>query len=235
VHSPDEQPLVKDVPRRPDPGVAGSRKLAQISQIVGFGWAAFWWFLAPSEGAARWYVGAAGAALVIGVRIFLRFKGSELVDISHLRCELDHPAVRRGDRGSVRLTVLDPTRVRGDLHLSVMCRETYHYRTNSDNHGPRRQVRSHVLWDAPLGAPTPGRPLEFQVPPELPFSWEGTIVKYTWTVTATEKVERGLDPTIELPFSWEGTIVKYRWTVTATEKVARGLDPTIELPLEVLP
>jgi hypothetical protein len=196
----DDQPLVSKLPHRPDPGVAGSRKLVQIAQIAGFGWAVFWWLLAPSEGPARWYVGAAGVVAVVGVRVWLRVKGSELVDISHLRFELDQPAVRRGGRAQVRLTVLDPARVRGPLRVSVACHETYDYRVDSDNHAPRRRERTHVLWEAPVAEnPPSGDPVAFDVPPQLPFSWEGTIVKYRWTVTATEKVERSLDPTVELP------------------------------------
>ena len=196
----DDQPLVRNLPRRPDPGVAGSRKLVQISQTAGFAWAIFWWFVAPSEGPAHWYVGAAGVGLVVGIRIWLHVKGSEMVDISHLRFELDQPAVRRGGRAQARLTVLDPTRVRGPLQISVACHETYDYRAGGNNGGSHQARRTHLLWDAHVADdPASGQPVTFDVPPQLPFSWEGTIVKYRWTVTATEKVDRRLDPTVELP------------------------------------
>jgi hypothetical protein len=196
----DDLPLIRDVPRRPDPGVAGSRKLVQIAQSAAFVWIVFWWLFAPSEGPARWYVGAAGALLVIGIRVWLHLKGSELVDVSHLRFELLEPSVRRGRRAQVRLTILDPARVRGTLAIGVACHETYDYTSDTDNHGPRRRQRSHILWEARLADnPASGDPVAFEVPPHLPFTWEGTIVKYRWTLTATEKVERRLDPTIELP------------------------------------
>jgi hypothetical protein len=45
----------------------------------------------------------------------------------------------------------------------------------------------------------PSQTVAFDIAKELPFSYEGDYVKYTWKVTATERVERGLDPTIELP------------------------------------
>ena len=196
----EDKPLIRDLPRRPDPGAAGARKLGRIAQSVGFAWIVFWWFFAPADGPARWYVGAAGLLLVAGVKIWLDVKGPKLVDISHLRFELAEPAVRRGRRAQVRLTVLEPGRVRGPLHVGVACTETYDYRRDSDASGPSRGTAVNVLWQSRLAEnPPSGEPVAFDVPPQLPFSWEGTIVKYRWTVTATEKVERSLDPVIELP------------------------------------
>jgi hypothetical protein len=195
----DDLPLVRDLPRRSDPGSAGRGRIAKLSQAVGLGWAAFWWVFGPADGAARWYVGAAGVVLVAGARILLQTKGAAALDVSHLRLELATPAIRRGGRGQVTLTVLEPEKVRGRIDVTVSCTETYAYRVDSDRAGSSRRTASQVLWKWPLVVePKPSQQIPFDLPPHLPFSWDGDLVKYIWTVTATERVERGLDPTIEL-------------------------------------
>jgi hypothetical protein len=205
---PDEQqqqdegsdlPLVRDtaVPKRAQPGDAGRRRIAGISSAVGGGWAFLWFVFGPDDGAARWWVGGAGLVLIAAVRIWLHTHGARALDVSHLQLDLAEPVVRRGARVEARLTVLDPSRLRGDLRAQVACTETYDYRVDSDRHGPSRRTRTHGLWDQPI--PIAGESIVFDIPRELPPSWEGTIVKYSWTLTVREHVERGLDPTLELP------------------------------------
>lgn len=191
-------PLVRELPRRAQPGEAGTRKLTAISTSVGTGWAFFWFVFGPDEGAARWWVGGAGLVLVAAVRIWLHTHGAKALDVSHLRFELSHPAIRRGGRAEARLTVLDSSRLRGELRAGIACTETYDYRVDSNNHGPSRRTRTHELWTLSL-TPGPDGTVAFDIPRELPPSWEGTIVKYRWKLTLREHVERGLDPTIELP------------------------------------
>jgi hypothetical protein len=99
----------------------------------------------------------------------------------------------------VTLSVLEPEKVRGQVDVTVKCVETYAYRVDSDQAGSSRRDGHETLWRWPVVVePKPSQTIAFDVPPNLPFSWEGDYVKYTWTVTATERVERGLDPTIEL-------------------------------------
>lgn len=153
----------------------------------------------PSGGAAKWLIGGAGVVLVVAARFLLQTKGAAALDVSHLRLELATPQVRRGARVQVTLSVLEPEKVRGQIDVTVACVETYAYKADSDRAGPSRRDATNVLWKWPtVVEPKPAQTIAFDLPPQLPFSWQGNYVKYTWTVTATERVERGLDPTIEL-------------------------------------
>jgi hypothetical protein len=144
-------------------------------------------------------VGALGVFVVVGARVLLQTKGAEQLDVSHLRLELATPQVRRGGRGQITLSVLQPEQVRGQIDLAVECVESYAYKVDSDRAGSSRRTARETLWKWPVVVePRPSQQIAFDVPPHLPFSWDGDLVKYTWTVTATERVERGLDPTIEL-------------------------------------
>jgi hypothetical protein len=194
----DDLPLVRDLPRRPQPGDAGVRRIRRLSTTAGTAWAFAWFVFGPDDGAARWWVGAAGLVLVAAVRVWLHTHGARALDVSHLRLELARPAVRRGERAEARLTVLDRSRLRGDLRAALACTETYDYRVDSDDRGPRRRTRTHALWTQQL-APAPDGAIAVDIPRELPPTWEGTLVKYRWTLTVREHVKRGLDPTIELP------------------------------------
>ncbi len=197
----NDLPLVHEeaLPKRAQPGDAGRRRIASISTAVGGGWAFLWFVFGPDEGSARWIVGAIGLVAIAAVRIWLATHGAKALDVSHLELELAEPAVRRGGRLHARLTVTDPARLRGDLRAQIDCVETYDYRVDSDhdNRGPRRRTRNHGLWKAPI--PITDGSIVVDIPRELPPSWQGTIVKYTWTLTVREHVERGLDPTVELP------------------------------------
>jgi hypothetical protein len=129
----------------------------------------------------------------------LQTKGAAALDVSHMRLELATPTVRRGGRAQVTLSVLEPEKVRGQIDVTVACAETYAYRVDSDRGGSSRREATNVLWKWPtVVQPLPSQTLAFDLPPDRPFSYDGNLVKYTWTVTATERVERGLDPTIEL-------------------------------------
>jgi hypothetical protein len=195
-------PLVREeaLPRRAQPGDAGRRKITQISTTVGGAWAFFWFVFGPDGGAAKWILGAAGLVAIAAVRIWLHTHGAKALDISHLNLELAQPAARRGDRVQATLTVLDQSRLRGQLRATIACTETYDYRvdSNRDNRGPRRRKRTRELWTTQVPI-ADGGALLFDLPRELPPTWEGTIVKYRWTLTVREHVERGLDPTIEMP------------------------------------
>jgi hypothetical protein len=196
----DDLPLVRDVPRRADPGSAGRRRIAQISQTVGVGWAAFWWFLAPSAGAARWVVGAAGGLLIVGARFWLGTQGARALDVSHLDLQLTSTVARRGQPVEVTLAVTEPARVRGRIDVTVACVESYAYKVHSDRSGPSRRTGHNALWQRPFALqPLPSQSIRIDIPEEAPFSYDGDYVAYTWTVTATERVARGLDPVIELP------------------------------------
>lgn len=196
----EDLPLVRDVPKRGDPGAHGRQRIARISQTIGVAWIGFWWFLAPSGGSARWIVGAAGGLLIIGARAWLNIKAPALLDVSHLDLRLKSPVARRGSRVEVELAVTEPEKVRGSIDVTVACIESYAYKVDSDRQGPSRRTGHNTLWRWPqVIQPLPTQTIGFDIARELPFSYEGDYVKYTWTVTATERVERGLDPTIELP------------------------------------
>lgn len=196
----EDLPLVRDVPKRGDPGAHGRQRIARISQTIGVAWIGFWWFLAPSGGSARWIVGAAGGLLIIGARAWLNIKAPALLDVSHLDLRLKSPVARRGSRVEVELAVTEPEKVRGNIDVTVACVESYAYKVDSDRQGPSRRTGHNTLWRWPqVVQPLPTQTIAFDIAGELPFSYDGNYVKYTWTVTATERVERGLDPTIELP------------------------------------
>ena len=195
----EDLPLIRDVPKRADPGAHGRQRIARISQTIGIAWIGFWWFLAPSGGSARWIVGAAGGLLIVGARAWLNMKAPALLDVSHLELKLSSPVARRGSRVEVELAVPEPEKVRGAIDVTVACVESYAYRVDSDKHNNRRTGHN-TLWKYPtVVQPLATQTIAFDIARELPFSYEGDYVKYTWTVTATERVERGLDPTIELP------------------------------------
>jgi hypothetical protein len=196
----EDLPLVRDIPKRGDPGAHGRQRIARISQTIGIVWIGFWWFLAPSGGNARWIVGAAGGLLIVGARAWLNMKAPALLDVSHLDLKLRSPLARRGSRVEVELAVTEPEKVRGAIDVTVTCVESYAYKVDSDKHGPSRRTGHNMLWKYPqVVQPLPTQTIAFDIARELPFSYNGDYVKYTWTVTATERVERGLDPTIELP------------------------------------
>lgn len=196
----DDLPLLREVPRRADPGAAGRARISKISQTIGVVWIGFWWFLAPDAGSARWIVGAAGGILIIGARFWLHTQAPKLLDVSHLDMKLASPVARRGERVEVELAVTQPERVRGQIDVTVTCVESYAYKVDSDRSGPSRRTGHNTLWKWPtVVQPLPAQTIAFDLPKETPFSYDGNYVKYTWKVTATERVERGLDPTIELP------------------------------------
>jgi hypothetical protein len=196
----EDLPLIRDVPERADPGAHGRQRIARISQTIGVVWIGFWWFLAPDSGDARWIVGGAGGVLIIGARAWLHMKAPALLDVSHLDLRLRSPVARRGSRVEVELAVTEPEKVRGAIDVTVTCVESYAYKVDSDRQGPSRRTGHNMLWKWPqVVQPLPTQTIAFDIAKELPFSYAGDYVKYTWTVTATERVERGLDPTIELP------------------------------------
>ncbi len=196
----EDLPLVRDVPKRGDPGAHGRQRIARISQTIGVAWIGFWWFLAPSGGSARWIVGAAGGLLIIGARFWLQTQAPKLLDVTHLDLKLNASVARRGQRVDVTLTVTEPEKVRGQIDVMVTCVESYAYKVDSDRQGPSRRTGHNTLWKWPqVVQALPSQTVAFDIAKELPFSYEGDYVKYTWKVTATERVERGLDPTIELP------------------------------------
>jgi hypothetical protein len=196
----EDLPLIREVPKRADPGAAGRRRIANISQTIGVVWIGFWWFLAPSGGSARWIVGAAGGLLIVAARAWLHMKAPTLLDVSHLDLRLRSPVARRGSRVEVELAVTAPEKVRGAIDVTVTCVESYAYKVDSDKQGPSRRTGHNTLWKYPqVVQPLSTQAIAFDIARELPFSYDGDYVKYTWTVTATERVERGLDPTIELP------------------------------------
>jgi hypothetical protein len=142
------------------------------------------------------------------VRVWLGTYGAKALDVSHLELVLDQPQLRRGDRVSARLKVGDPGRALGSLSAEVQCSETYYYRSSSSSSSsgssaPRRVQTTHELWTFPMAlGEAPGEyAVVFDIPRELPPSWPGSWVIYTWTLTVTERVERGLDPQVELPLA----------------------------------
>lgn len=196
----DDLPLIRELPRRADPGAAGRARIARISQVIGTAWIGLWWVFGPSDGSARWIVGAAGGLLIVGARFWLQTQAPKLLDVSHLDLRLKSAVVRRGGRVEVDLAVTDPDKLRGRIDVAVTCVESYAYKVDSDRQGPRRRTGHNVLWKWPaVVEPLPSQTLAFDVGRDLPFSYDGDYVKYTWKVTATERVERGLDPAIELP------------------------------------
>jgi hypothetical protein len=196
----EDLPLIRDIPKRGDPGAHGRQRIARISQTIGVLWIGFWWFLAPSDGDARWIVGAAGGLLIIGARFWLHTQAPQLLDVSHLDLKLKSDVARRGGRVEVDLAVTEPDKVRGQIDIAVTCVESYAYKVDSDRQGPSRRTGHNTLWKWPtVVQPLAHQTIAFDIAKELPFSYDGDYVKYTWTVTATERVERGLDPTIQLP------------------------------------
>jgi len=194
----DDLPLVREdaLPKRAQPGDAGRRRITSISTTAGTAWAFFWFVFGPDDGAARWIVGGLGLVAIAAVRIWLHTAGAKALDISHLQMDLDEHTVRRGDRVTARLTVLDQKRVRGELRATLTCIESYAYRVSRDN-GSSRGTSHNSLLDVPI--PIAAGAIVFDIPRELPPTWQGDLVTYTWTLTVREHVERGLDPTIELP------------------------------------
>ena len=140
------------------------------------------------------------------MRVWLATYGAKALDVSHLELSLDQPQIRRGDRVSARLKVGAPGRPLGSLSAEVTCTETYYYRSSSSSSsggGSRRVQTTNELWKFPIAlGEAPGEyAVVFDVPRELPPSWPGSWVIYTWTLTVTERIERGLDPQVELPLA----------------------------------
>jgi len=115
---------------------------------------------------------------------------------------VDPPEVRRGETVRITLSIRDPGRVRGDaLEVGLRCTERYAYREpGPGGRGGRRRTASATVveqWDAA----DPGVTLQVRqlvVPEWAPFSHDGRVLAFAWTVLARER-RAGFDQLVQMP------------------------------------
>jgi flagellar biogenesis protein FliO len=162
-----------------------------------------------AESASGSYIGAAvlgipGVAGTLFMVWLIRRRFAK--PVSHLRLDVHPLEVSRGQPVTARLTINDLAKV-GDheLRVGLVCTEWYDLQRadlNPDTAAITRTVtESSVAYEQWTTIEHTAEPqaVTLQVPPDAPFSYEGTVLTYAWRVTARELVRRRTDPTVDVP------------------------------------
>ncbi len=113
-----------------------------------------------------------------------------------LEVRVDQLEARRAGEIEALIVVTDPEWL-GELEAGLVCNEYYDERTSSGtNSGTSRRTITkaveHEQWQ-----PLPGGPGEhsvrFTIPPQAPFSYEGSCLSFRWEVVARGRRTRKLD------------------------------------------
>lgn len=139
------------------------------------------------------FFGGIGLA-VIAWAAFLYYRG--LPKPAPFTIELDTDELRRGDSSRAVITCDNPAGVRGEVRVGVVCREFYSAQT-SHNLQPgeigagsvetteTREGQVAGTWQALADGDGPVA-IEFTVPGESPYSYEGHHVSLAWNVVVAE-------------------------------------------------
>ncbi len=167
--------------------------------------------LSPLEGPVRWAVGI-GGALVLGLLArMLRQRSAAISAATHLQLRPSTDEPRRGEELVVSLTVVDPSKLKGDrLEVGLECIERYDYRQQQSNSGSsvgsagsssRRVTRRATVFERwlPAQRSVASETFTFHIPPDAPFSHEGDCLSFSWMLTAREHVAHGIDTRLDHP------------------------------------
>lgn len=171
------------------PGLA---RILQVAALALFGGA--------GSGVLPWWVGFGGVVLAMGG--FVAAHAARRRGGRNLLLSLDRPAVRRGERVSVRLDLADASAQHEALEVGLVCGVRYavreYQRTAGGDRDLRRTTKRDTAYEAFKPA-APGQPLELAVPREAPYSHEGQDLGFTWRVVARDARTLRPDPTADVP------------------------------------
>ena len=110
-----------------------------------------------------------------------------------LEVRVDQLEARRAGEIEALIVVTEPERL-GELEAGLVCTVHYDEMTYSNNETRRTTTKAveHEQWQ-----PLPGGPGEhsvrFTIPPQAPFSYEGSCLSFSWEVVARGRRKRTLD------------------------------------------
>jgi hypothetical protein len=148
------------------------------------------------EGAAAWAAAAGVGVLAVALS---RRRPGRLRTAKGIELRLDTPEVARGGEVHATITLPDPNAVQR-LEVGLVCTERYDYKDRSGDRTTRETGR-HVEYEAWQQA-QPGlmqRTVRLLVPADAPYSHEGTVLSFLWTVTAVERRDRRPDRHTDAP------------------------------------
>ncbi|MEX2193871.1 MAG: hypothetical protein WD844_01175 [Thermoleophilaceae bacterium] len=170
------------------PGLARTLPIAALALFGG-----------GAGGLLPWWAGIGGGVLAVaafGAAHVARRRGGRRLLIS-----LAAPAVRRGERVSVRLDLARGAGETEALEVGLVCGVRYAVREYRRRAGGDRDLRRTIKRDTAYEAfkpATPGQPVELVVPREMPYSHEGQELGFTWRVVARDARALRPDPSADV-------------------------------------
>jgi hypothetical protein len=148
------------------------------------------------EGAAAWAAAAAFGVLAVALswRRPGRLRAAEGIEL-----RVDTPEVARGGEVHATVTLPDPSSVQR-LEVGLVCTERYDVKDRSGDR-TTRETRRHVEYEAWQPA-QPGlmqQTVRLTVPASAPYSHDGNVLSFLWTVTAVERRDRRRDRHTDVP------------------------------------
>ena len=158
------------------------------------GLAAGWWFVP---------VGIVFAALFVFIPFWLRRQRAP-GGAKHFSVGVDRLELKRGEAVAARLEVTAPDRIKGHLQVGLVCtcwydtEETSHSSNGTNRYRSTNQATAYEQWQD--ASPTqPLQAFDLRVPPDAPFSHEGSCLSFAWAVRARADVRRRRDPVSAQP------------------------------------
>jgi hypothetical protein len=148
------------------------------------------------DGAAAW---AAAAGVGVLAAVPTRRRHGRLRAAKGIELRLDTPEVARGGEVLATVTLPDAGAVRR-LEVGLVCTERYDVKDRSGDR-TTRETRRHVEYEAWRQA-QPGlmqQTVRLTVPAHAPYSHEGTVLSFLWTVTVVERRDRRPDRHTDAP------------------------------------
>lgn len=156
------------------------------------------------SGDPRLYIAAAvGVGTFGAAAVALRRRRRPRV-AEHIRVSTASDVVRRGDEVAVRLEISDLDRAGEHLELGLVCTVWYDRceRVGSGTDSRRSRIINEQVAHEEWRSVSPGQrvqALSFQVPPNAPFSHEGSCLSFAWRVSAREPAALRADPVRDHP------------------------------------
>jgi len=156
-----------------------------------------------SEVGAAVFLGVAVLLVLLAVWLWRRLVHPRVARWLDVRA--DPVELRRGDAVRAALRVIDPARVDGNLQLGLVCTAFHDVKVQStDAQGHRSEHRStqraEVVTDwRDVDAAAGEQTIEFQVPSDGAFSYEGDTISWVWRVSARVQREHRSDPHNDVP------------------------------------
>ena len=112
-----------------------------------------------------------------------------------LEVRVEQPEARRGDEVRALVVISDPTQL-GELEVGLVCTVHYDEEVHSGHDGGTTRTTAeaveHEAWQ-PVPSLQGEHDAQFTIPPDAPFSHEGSCLSFTWQVLARGCRDRALD------------------------------------------